>query len=159
MAEEQNDQRLLRLEHQIESISRRMTEMLQAFQAREESSANRPQLNCRNADGEGTSGGVAPKVTKLDFPRYDGTEDPTLWISRVEQFFGFQNIAVYEQVRLAIYHLDGDAQLWVQRQKALHPDLTWRTMKEGIIKRFGISAYENSFADLCRLPTLSTRSA
>ena len=33
--------------------------------------------------GRGSSGGgsfTAPKITKLDFPRYDGMEDPTGWI-------------------------------------------------------------------------------
>ena len=30
---------------------------------------------------------VVPKLAKLDFPRYDGSEGPTLWICRVEQFF------------------------------------------------------------------------
>lgn len=36
-----------------------------------------------------SSGGgfLAPKITKLDFPHYDGMEDPTRWICRVEQFF------------------------------------------------------------------------
>lgn len=29
-------------------------------------------------------GSLAPKITKLDFPRYDGMEDPTGWICWVE---------------------------------------------------------------------------
>ena len=34
-------------------------------------------------------GAVIPKVTKLDFPRFNGSEDPTSWVCRVEQFFEF----------------------------------------------------------------------
>ena len=54
--------------------------------------------------GFGEVGGwMAPKLTKLDFPRYDGSEDPTLWICRAEQFFDFQATAPNDQVRLAAY--------------------------------------------------------
>lgn len=32
---------------------------------------------------------MAPKLAELDFPRYDDSEDPTLWICRAKQFFDF----------------------------------------------------------------------
>jgi hypothetical protein len=32
----------------------------------------------------------APKLAKMDFPKYKGVDDPTSWICRVEQFFEFQ---------------------------------------------------------------------
>jgi hypothetical protein len=39
-------------------------------------------------------GGRHPTITtrhvKLDFPRFNGDEDPTMWICRAEQFFRFQ---------------------------------------------------------------------
>jgi len=35
------------------------------------------------------SGGSFPKVAKLNFPKYNGTEDPTSWVCRAEQFFEF----------------------------------------------------------------------
>jgi hypothetical protein len=30
-----------------------------------------------------------PKVAKLNFPKFNGSEDPTSWVCRVEQFFEF----------------------------------------------------------------------
>ena len=40
-------------------------------------------------DSTESYGAVIPKVTKHDFPRFNGSEDPTSWICRVEQFFEF----------------------------------------------------------------------
>nr|DAD18170.1 TPA_asm: hypothetical protein HUJ06_019633 [Nelumbo nucifera] len=78
----------------------------------EEGSVNRN----RGPHGQGgaryAGGMVVPKLAKFDFPRYDGSEDPTLWICRVEQFFEFQGTSLEEQVKLAAYHLEKDAQLW-----------------------------------------------
>jgi hypothetical protein len=55
-----------------------------------------------------------PKVAKLNFPKFDGTEDPTSWVCRAEQFFEFQNTVEDDKVVLAAYHLEGEAQLWYQ---------------------------------------------
>ena len=43
-------------------------------------------------DSTGSHGAVIPKVTKLDYPRFNGNEDPTSWVCRVEQFFEFQKL-------------------------------------------------------------------
>jgi hypothetical protein len=48
----------------------------------------------------------------LNFPKYDGTEDPTSSVCRAEQFFDFQDMAKEDKVVLAAYHLEGEAQLW-----------------------------------------------
>ena len=53
-------------------------------------------------------GSLVPKVTKLDFPLYDGMEDPTRWICRTEQFFEFQRTEEVEKLPMASYHLNGD---------------------------------------------------
>ena len=37
----------------------------------------------RNSKTKGTQGAINSKVAKLEFPRYDGTDDPTSWICRV----------------------------------------------------------------------------
>ena len=60
-------------------------------------------------DSTESYGAVIPRVTKLDFPRFNGSEDPTSWICRVEQFFEFQKFAEEEKVPLATYHLEGEA--------------------------------------------------
>ena len=65
-----------------------------------------------NSGPSGSHSAVIPRVTKLDFPRFNGNEDPTSWICRAEQFFEFQNIVEEEKISLAAYHLEGEAQLW-----------------------------------------------
>ncbi|CAK7329404.1 unnamed protein product [Dovyalis caffra] len=80
----------------LESLIRQITEMFQAFQAREKSSINQPGPIQRHANGDRTNGNLAPKLVKLDFPCDNRVENPTLWISRVKQFFDFQSIAPEE---------------------------------------------------------------
>ncbi|KAJ0103357.1 hypothetical protein Patl1_05511 [Pistacia atlantica] len=77
---------------------------------------------------------------RSDFPCYDGSEDPTLWICRTEQFFEFQGTALDDQDRLTAYHLEKDAQLWYQRCKTQQHSITWESMKaqfERLLARAG----------------------
>lgn len=53
------------------------------------------------------------KTAKLDFPRFSG-EDPTEWMTRVEQFFEYQGTVDTHKVSLASYHLEGEANQWWQ---------------------------------------------
>ncbi|XP_028113652.1 uncharacterized protein LOC114311688 [Camellia sinensis] len=94
---------------------------------------------------------IMPRLTKLDFPRYDGSNDPTSWIFRSEQFFEFQQIQANDQVTLAAYHLDGDAQLWYQIAKKEERIYTWTTLKAELQARFGPTQFEDFFGDLTKL--------
>ena len=40
-------------------------------------------------DSTKSYGAAIPRVTKLVFPYFNGSEDPTSWICQVEQFFEF----------------------------------------------------------------------
>jgi hypothetical protein len=51
---------------------------------------------------------------KLDFPRFNGEENPTGWVCWVEQFFKFQGTNKEDKAALASFHLEGEAQLWFQ---------------------------------------------
>jgi len=42
---------------------------------------------------------------KLDFPRFNGEEDPTSWVCRAEQFFRFQGTHEEDKAALASFHL------------------------------------------------------
>ncbi|CAK7356385.1 unnamed protein product [Dovyalis caffra] len=65
---------------QLESLSRQMMKMFQAFQAKEQSFTNQSGPIRRHTN----NANLASKLVKLDFPRYNEAEDPGLWISRVE---------------------------------------------------------------------------
>ena len=93
-----------------------MEELVGAMNSRldlqEEGSINRNR-GPHGQDGAGYTGGlVVPKLAKLDFPRYGGLEDPTLWIFRAKQYFEFQGTSLEDQAKLAANHLEKDAQLW-----------------------------------------------
>ena len=53
----------------------------------------------------GSNQSYAPRLVKLDFPEFNGSEDPTSWICRAEQFFCFHETPVEDQVALASFHL------------------------------------------------------
>ena len=54
----------------------------------------------------------APRYHKLDFPKFDGKEDPLTWLNRCEQFFWGQRTDEASKVWLAAYHMVGVAQEW-----------------------------------------------
>lgn len=58
---------------------------------------------------------IKPRTHKLDFPTFDGKEDPLPWINRYEQFFRGQKTLASERVWCASYHLMESAQQWYMR--------------------------------------------
>lgn len=75
--------------------------------------AQTPESRVRSI-GSGATSSYAPKLIKLDFPRFDEQEDPTSWICRAERFFQFHRTPDDERVEIASFHLVGDAQMWYQ---------------------------------------------
>ena len=153
-----DDQRFQRLEQQVASLSvgqermlKQMNDFFQAMHAQEEASSLN-QRDCRPSGGGGTSmGSVQPKPVRLEFSRYDGVEDPTMWLCRAEQYFEFQKTAKDEKVHLASYHMEGDAQVWIQQKKVLRPQMEWDELKIELMLRFGTATYEDGFGELCKL--------
>ena len=59
------------------------------------------------------------KAVRLEFPRYDGFEDPTIWLCKAEQYFEFQGTVKEEKVKLASYHMEGDARFGFKEKNCL----------------------------------------
>lgn len=97
-----------------------------------------------------------PKLVKLDFPRFNGGEDPTSWICRADQFFEFHQTPDGESVPLASFHLEGDAQLWYQILKEEWQPITRDMFKEGLHVRFGPTQFDDFFGDLTKLKQIGT---
>ena len=61
----------------------------------------------RNSGSEGTQGGtiggVQTRISRVDFPQFNG-EDPTEWIYKAEIFFKYQNNADEEKITLTSFH-------------------------------------------------------
>lgn len=65
-------------------------------------------------------------------------EDPTSWICRVEQiFFQFHATPLEEQVVLASFHLEGEAQLWYQLLQQENALMTWEVFRVGLLACYG----------------------
>nr|GMC86807.1 uncharacterized protein LOC109178468 [Ipomoea batatas] len=94
---------------------------------------------------------TTPKFTRLEFPRYEGREDPTGWLHRCEQFFKAQGTPVADFVSLAAFHLTGVAQLWHFRLEMEEPAMSWTQFKQRCYLRFGPRLRGNSLSNLTRL--------
>nr|GMC80247.1 dynamin-related protein 1C [Ipomoea batatas] len=98
-----------------------------------------------------TLSATTPKFTRLEFPRYEGREDPTGWLHRCEQFFKAQGTPVADFVSLAAFHLTGVAQLWHFRLEMEEPAMSWTQFKQRCYLRFGPRLRGNSLGNHTRL--------
>ena len=78
-----------------------------------------------------------PKHKKWDFPRYDGTTDPMLFLNKCEAYFRQHRTMAEERVWIASYHLDGIAQLWFTQLQDDDGTPTWGRFKDLLDLRFG----------------------
>jgi hypothetical protein len=118
----------------------------------------------RRTEGRGhTDGGLnnnnhqyTPRTLKLDFPRFNGAEDPTSWICRAEQFFRFHEMPIEDHVALASFHLKGETQLWYQLLQQESESLNWPTFKAGLLARYGPTQFFDHFGELTKLQQIGT---
>uniref|UniRef100_A0A2N9EXV4 RNA-directed DNA polymerase n=1 Tax=Fagus sylvatica TaxID=28930 RepID=A0A2N9EXV4_FAGSY len=104
-------------------------------------------------DGSHTNGSnqsYAPRV-KLDFPKFNGGEDPTSWLCHAEQFFRFHETPPVDQVALASFHLEGEAQLWYQLLQQETEIVTWEIFRNGLLARYGPTQFYDYFGELTKL--------
>lgn len=94
---------------------------------------------------------MVPRYTKLDFPTYDETEDPLIWLHRCEKFFANQRTRETDKVGLAAFHLLGEAQLWYYQLETELPAISWDGFKEYCSLRFGPPARSNPLGELVNL--------
>ncbi|KAK0608232.1 hypothetical protein LWI29_027540 [Acer saccharum] len=99
----------------------------------------------RNAYTSQLSGSYVPKTIKIDFPRYEGKDDPTIWLCKAEQFFQLHAIPTIDRVQLASFHLEGDAHLWYQLLQQEMPVVSWEDFKDGLNSRYGPNQYLDFF--------------
>ncbi|ESQ30824.1 hypothetical protein EUTSA_v10012141mg [Eutrema salsugineum] len=97
---------------------------------------------------------ITSRRVKLEFPRFSGG-DPTEWVSKVKQFFEYQEMAPEQHVSFTSFHLDGVANEWWQAiSKALREDqveITWEVFEEELWARFGPTDGEDFHEALSRV--------
>ncbi|XP_020582663.1 uncharacterized protein LOC110026161 [Phalaenopsis equestris] len=164
-----SDHRLEHVENELGSLAVGQKELQQAMKASDErllkhmetmfarfstrGGGHEDDVESSRGSHHSLSGGcsLAPKITKLDFPRYNGMDDPTGWICRVEQFFEFQSTEEAEKLLMASYHLDDNVQLWYQRFKNRREGVNWEVFNYELHLRYGPSRYQNFFGDFTKL--------
>lgn len=79
------------------------------------------------------------RLTKIDFPRFDGTK-LVEWLGKAEEFFAIDNTPEESKVGTAAMHFDGDAAAWHQavRQEDEHAVVlrNWRVYRNRLKERF-----------------------
>jgi len=93
-----------------------------------------------------------PRFSKIDFPSYDGVDDPLNWLHRCEQFFRGQRTLASDRVWLASYHMTGVAQTWYYALEQDEGMLSWERFKELANQCFGPDVRSNRLSELARLP-------
>ncbi|KAF2289472.1 hypothetical protein GH714_036491 [Hevea brasiliensis] len=75
------------------------------------------------------------KKVKIDFPHFSGI-GPAEWPNRVAQVFKYNGTLEAEQVPLASFYLEGEANQWLQRTcKRDGSEITWQVFKKELISR------------------------
>jgi hypothetical protein len=151
---EQSMQALTAENQQLMARITKVFEMLSARDRRDAEENGRRRL--RAGEGEEFQDGEQPRAfghphVKLDFPRFNGEEDPTSWVCRAEQFFRFQGTHEEYKATLASFHLEGEAQLWFQILLREGREIGWTEFKEGVFARFGPTQFYNPFGELTKL--------
>ncbi|XP_068645156.1 uncharacterized protein [Aristolochia californica] len=97
-----------------------------------------------------------PRYAKLDFPTYDGSTDPLIWLHRCDQFFYNQRTHNEDHFHLAAFHMLDEALLWYHQINSEHHVLDWYLCKEYCILRFGPPARSNPLGDMVNFKQTGT---
>jgi len=143
---------------------RSLTEALKSLQATVEANAKAiASLTADRTSSSGTKQGSGehhndrpPKFQKMDFPKYDGTKDPLIFINRCESYFHQQRIMEEEKVWMASYNLDDEAQLWYMQVQTDEGTLSWRRFTELLNLRYGPPLRSASLFELADCRRTST---
>jgi hypothetical protein len=88
---------------------------------------------------------------RLEFPSFDGNEDPLPWLNRTKTFFRGQNTPKARQVWYAAMHLTGATQLWYARLELTDRMPSWRRFVQLVQQRFGPPMTDSPLGELILL--------
>ncbi|XP_066375373.1 uncharacterized protein [Miscanthus floridulus] len=95
---------------------------------------------------------LPPKMHRLEFATYDGSEDPLNWLNHCEQFFRGQRWPASDRTWIASYHLRGLAQTWYYALEQDEGMPSWERFVELCRQCFGPPVRGTRLALLGRLP-------
>jgi hypothetical protein len=93
---------------------------------------------------------IHTQALRLNFPRFDGG-DSSGWLYRAEQFFEYHQTQPTQQIRIASFHLEGEALLWYRWAMATNLMVAWPEFSKAFLTRFKPTKYDNSAEALAKL--------
>ncbi|KAL4573462.1 hypothetical protein LXL04_020270 [Taraxacum kok-saghyz] len=99
----------------------------------------------------GYRGNRVPKFTKMEFPTYNGKDDPLAWLQKCEDFFEEQQTPPEAWVRQATFVLQDKSQAWYHNLRRMKGRLSWVEFSEDCRIRFGPPMSINPLGELTRL--------
>ncbi|KAF3635230.1 putative early nodulin-like protein 1-like [Capsicum annuum] len=115
-----------------------------------------PIMDDQNHQTSGNSHSTIPRYVRMDFPTYDGTDDPLIWAHCCEQFFENQHTIDVEKVGVARFHMLGEAQLWYYQLKRAKVLMTWEEFQKHCFQQFEPPESSNPVGELVTLRQTST---
>lgn len=84
---------------------------------------------------------------KVELPPFEG-DDPVGWITRAETYFEVQQSSEEMKLRLAKLSMEGATIHWFNLLRETEDQLTWTTLKQALIERYGGRQSDNPFEEL-----------
>ncbi|KAK0572834.1 hypothetical protein LWI29_037947 [Acer saccharum] len=101
-------------------------------------------------------GGVQSRSVRLDFPTYDGEDDPLEWLFRVEQFFIYHNTSSAQRLLIVSFHLKGPALHWYKLLETDQAITSWEAFSRALTLRFDPTEYDDPAIALFKLRQQTT---
>jgi len=110
-----------------------------------------------DADRSSSSGDTPAALShKLQFPKFDGSDDPITWLHKAEQFFRAYGTPDHLKVPTASFYLEAAASQWYYRLEKNQGAPTWPQFVDAINRRFGPPLRSNPLGELTHLRRTST---
>ncbi|KAI9164982.1 hypothetical protein LWI28_005610 [Acer negundo] len=99
---------------------------------------------------------IQSRSVKLDFPTYDGEDDPLEWLFKAEQFFIYHNTSLTQRLLIVSFHLKGLAFHWYKLIETNQAITSWEAFSRALTLWFGPSKYDDPAIALSNLRQQTT---
>jgi hypothetical protein len=141
---------------QQQELDTAITKLAEAHNAPNAQSGARPPCTpCRNDAGVG-GGHFHTTAHKLEFPKFNGSDDPLPWLNRCERYFHERQTPEHQRVAFAAFYLLDNAQLWFHRMELNGSRPTWPQFVQLVNTQFGMPFTDSAIGELAMLQHTGT---